>query len=258
MPSKTIIARAGAALLSLTFAAALPNGARAAFNLVQDGGFTSVAAGVTGPQQITGPAPSVLNYWSVPTYPGSYAFLFSTASGIDPATYGSKNIEYGGFVQLWGNATTFDNPNIVNFVGMDSTFQVGALSQAISGLTVGVNYALSFLWGGAQQQSYSSATTDQWNVSLGSQTESTPVVNVANHGFSGWLNQTLVFTATATTETLSFLASSNSGGVPPFALVANVSLYQVPEPTTVAIMLAGLAGLAARRLRRRNRKPDAS
>ena len=59
--------------------------------------------------------------------------------------------------------------------------------------------------------------------------------------------------ATSPTATLSFLAVGTPGGQPPFALFDGVSLVQVPEPATWAVLLTGvgLAGLASRRRVRR-------
>lgn len=261
-----VMFRAGAALFGLALGGVAAHGAQAGTNLVQNGGFETLGPGITTPQQITGG--SIVADWSVPTPPASYAFLFFTASGQGPATLGSANTEYGGTVNLYGPDSQYVSPNGGNIVGMDSSFQTGAISQTINGLTVGTQYAVSFDWAGAQQVGFSgdvscgtnpdpgNCTTDQWQVSLGGQTLDTPVTTVANHGFSGWMEQTLVFTATTTSEALAFIAVGTPGGAPPFALLDGVSLIQVPEPTTGAIMLAGFAALGALGLRCRKRHSD--
>ena len=74
---------------------------------------------------------------------------------------------------------------------------------------------------------------------LGGSTQNTSVVNVASQGFSGWMNQTFYYVATSSSEVLSFLAASTTN-VPPFALLANVSLTLAPEPSSSALVFTGL------------------
>ena len=75
---------------------------------------------------------------------------------------------------------------------------------------------------------------------LGSDFQNTPTVTVPNHGFSGWMQQTFTFTATSTTEVLSFLAVGDTP-VPPFLLLDGVTVDEyTPEPGSVYLMLSGL------------------
>jgi len=95
-------------------------------------------------------------------------------------------------------------------------------------------------------------------VSIGSTSMTTAQYDLANHGFSGWNNGELTFTATGSSEVLSFLAYGNVS-VPPFALVSDVSLTAgVPEPSTWALMLCGFAGLAFAGRRSARRKAVAA
>mgnify|MGYP001017060695 CR=1 FL=1 len=119
----------------------------------------------------------------------------------------------------------------------------------------GQPYQLDFWWAGAQLSLTTGATTDQLQVSLGNQTQSTAVVANPSQGFTGWMFQTLYFTAQNNSEVLSFLAVGGPSGLPPFVLLDGVNLNAVPEPSTLltASLAVGLFGIgAARRLRRRN------
>lgn len=245
-----------------------PYPANATLNLVTNGSFEMLGNGITTPQKIVGS--NIVSGWSTSTTTtNSYDFLFFTATGNGPSTLGSANTQYGGTLQLYGPDSQYVSPDGGNIVGMDSAYQVGALSQTITGLTAGAQYAVSFDWAGAQQSGYNGSvacggnpdpqtcTTDKFQVSLGSQTLSTQAITVANHGFTGWLQQTMIFTATAASETLSFLPAGTPNGAPPFALLDGVSMTQVPEPATAALMLSGMAGLGAvgwRRGKRANTK----
>jgi hypothetical protein len=138
-----------------------------------------------------------------------------------------------------------------NFIGADGAYEVGAITQTISGLTSGDFYTVGFYWAGAQQTGYTGATTEQWQVSLGSSTQSTAVLNNVSQGFTGWQYQTFTYQATSSSEVLSFLAVGTPNGQPPFALLSDVTLLvQTPEPATVVVVLSGLLVLAGVRRRR--------
>ena len=111
--------------------------------------------------------------------------------------------------------------------------------------------SITFYWAGAQQYNYDGATTEAWQVTLGNETHSTPVVSNVNHGFTGWQKTTLSFVVTSTTEVLSFLALGTPSGLPPFSLLDGVSITEVPEPTSLAVLGAclGVAGLLSRQRR---------
>jgi hypothetical protein len=188
----------------------------------------------------------------------SYNFIFASGSAD---TTGS-NGQYGN-LQLWGpgngsaNGLPATSPDGGNFVGADGAFQVGAITQIINGLITGNTYTVSFWWAGAQQSGFDGATTDKWDVSLGSETHSTSVVSLPSHGFTGWMQESFTYTATTTgSEVLSFLATGTPTGVPPFALLDGVSLNAnaVPEPETLVLLGIGVAGMLAVRRQQKNRR----
>ena len=176
------------------------------------------------------------------------------------STNSTANAGYGS-TYLFGanNGGTHDfttNPFAGNFLGADGAYNTGAITQTINNLVAGNVYALTFYWAGAQQQgaSFTSATTENWTASLGSQSFTTGTVNTPNKGFSGWMQQTFNYTATGSSETLSFLASGTPTGQPPFALLGGVSLNQVPEPSSWALFAGlGVACTVVGFVRRRRR-----
>ncbi len=127
----------------------------------------------------------------------------------------------------------------------------GGISQVINGLVVGENYILTFNWGAAQLANRTGPTTDSLQVQFGSDVVSTTPLAIASGGFSGWQHAQYQFTATSTSQTLSFLAVGTPYGLPPMAVLDSVSLTAVPEPTTWAMMLLGFGGIGAMIRRRR-------
>ena len=193
--------------------------------------------------------------WSVPAPSGSYTFLFTPGSADTTGVTGQW-----GNLQLWGpgngsnNGLPSTSPSGGNYIASDGDFQRGAVSQNITGLIAGDQYTLKFWWAGIQQKNFDGPTTEGWNVSLGSNTQSTGVVSLASHGFSGWQQETFTYTATSSSEVLSFLAYGTPGGQPPFSLLDGVSLTgpttATPLPAAlyfVAPALAGVFGFARRR-----------
>jgi hypothetical protein len=233
----------------LSIAAIAPASAQ---NLVTNGTFSTPGVtqsfqfgtygGYTPPQALSG--------W---TSSGGYNFVFLPTSTV--AVGVSGNLSLWSPVSSPSSANGFTNasPTGGNFAGADGAYGQADISQTINNLKIGHSYAVSFAWGGAQQSGYTAAngTTENWQVTFGSVTQTTKTITIANEGFSGWLNQTFDFVATATSETLSFFATGTPTGVPPFALLANVSVIDAPEPASLAMMLSGLTGLIGFARRRR-------
>jgi len=153
------------------------------------------------------------------------------------------------------DGTVANPPDGDNFVGADGDPTYSApFSQTISGLTVGGTYALSFDQAAAQQGGTFGATTEQWQASLGSQTNDSTLMNNPSGGFTPWNHQTLSFTATSSSEVLTFLALGTPAGGPPVALLSDVSLVATPEPSSVFLTLSTVALLALFAIRRQRKK----
>jgi len=223
--------------------------ASAAVNLVSNGSFEiNSGSGQIG-------SPSTVADWSVPS--GGYTWVYTSAASAQAGAPG----QYGP-LSLWGpnngsaNGLT-ESPDGGSFIAQDSAFQNQPIQQTVGGLTIGNSYNVSFYWAASQQTGYYTASYDNWQVSLGAQSFTTSTLNIPAEGFSGWQQQTFTYTATSTSEVLSFFANGGPPGVPPFALLDGVSLTSaVPEPSTLVAGAAVLLPVAAGLFRSRNRRQN--
>ncbi|OJW05551.1 MAG: hypothetical protein BGO49_02115 [Planctomycetales bacterium 71-10] len=231
------------------FACILAVGASARAELIQNGGFETT----TGVDKQIGYNTTVSDWASANG--NRLNFVFGEGSVSATGTYGDFTVwasTNGGAV---GN--TFDgvSPAGGNFIVADGDSRYSAaLEQTIGGLVVGQKYDLSFWWAAGQQRGFDGATTElSWIVSFGGETHSTEQLTNPEHDFQPWRQTTLQFTATSEVQTLSFLAwglPNTGSGIPPLLFLDGVSMNAVPEPTSVALMGLGIAGLVA--LKRRN------
>ena len=267
----TAVAFAAAALL-----AGAP-GAQAVTNLVANGNFESFTQSSPGGANnqlnngtSTGNAHGTnLTAWS------SAGYAFDFTQGSVAYTNGASCYESCGNLSLWGptnggvsgstsgtrspgNTTFTAVPGGGNFLAIDPAYQTpDTLSQTVTGLRQGGEYTLTFYYAGAEQYGFSAATTEGFTVGFGGSTVSTPTISNIAQGYTPWVQATYTFFATSASQVLSFTATGGpSGGDPPMALLADVSLTYAPEPATWAVMMAGLGGLMlAGRLWRRRSAP---
>lgn len=224
-------------------------------NLATNGTF-AVTGGSTsfqfGPGQNSSVASESLAGWST-TGGTNDVFIVNSTGAVQDG---------GSITTLWSpttggsqNGFTYKSPTGGNFVGVDTDLGTAAITQTINGLKVGATYAVSFAWAGAQEEGSTGASQEDWQVTFGSSTQTTQATNVASEGFSGWINQTFDFVATSTSEVLSFLGQDPSHStVPAFALLANASVTQVPEPASMAMLAVGAVGAFGMARSRRARR----
>lgn len=122
-------------------------------------------------------------------------------------------------------------------------YQPDAISQTVTGLTVGQNYLLT--WGYGDRPGGGGPYEAQ--VSFGGNLVTT------DYGTDSglWSSNSFLVTATATSEILTF-AGIEDGSDPSYGNeIADVSLSPIPEPISLAVLGVGMAGLGMLRRRKR-------
>jgi hypothetical protein len=233
--------------LALTFGA---SGSALADPVITNGGFETAS----GYGQLTGGTYSGVNVtgWT------------STNNGNTPGynfLYNQSNAASGGVISEGGpdialQPNTVASPAGGNFLALDPNFDTSAVfQQNISGLITGTVYYISFYYALDEQAGFPLTTplTAGFAVTFGSQTDNTSNLSINSGGnptgFSGWYSATLAFTATSSSEMLSFLATEVTSGGPPFMLLDGVRF--VPEPSTAVLTAIGAVGFIGVGLRRR-------
>lgn len=195
--------------------------------------------------------PTSLPGWNTSTTPSGNKILDCLVVTTDTTNL-CGTVAFGGGFKFWVNPGA--SPLGGNFVAIDgdATYE-NALQQTLTGLTIGAEYVVSFYQAAAQQSGFNGATTEQWQVSFGSQTKTSALMNTPNHGMVAWNFQSLRFQATAASAVLSFFALGTPSGQPPFVLLDGVDVNLVtPEPGSFVLLGLGLLAIPfGRKFRRK-------
>lgn len=233
-------------------------------NLLTNPGFETTSFGATtgyvcttNPTSGGGTCASAVTGWGVNGDGGGNAST-QTTPFAPQSSWNDHPSSYTAWVVLPGT-NTFNNgfgfttqpgvsPNGGNYIALDGDpTYASSIWQTINGLSVGAQYTLTFWQAAAQQGGTTGATTERWSVSFGSSTQLSTIMNNASGGTVAWNQQTMTFTATATTQTLNFFSVGTPAGQPPVVLLDGVSLIAVPEPVSAALLGTGILALAARK-----------
>ncbi len=233
---------------------------------------SSSGGGLASPNYTSG---VTVSGWSNPN--NGYTFVW-TQSSINSATkvngpagalslYNSNNGGAQNILTAGSAAGDLPASYTGNIIGADGGYQVGALESSPFSVVANQQYKVSFYYAAAQQSGFpNQQTSAQFTVGLGtsgnlysSGTTTTPLVYEPGNSSSAWSSYSATFTAAASSssEVLSFLSYGTPSGVPPFSLLADVTLDSVPEPSTVfagCLMLLPLGFTVVRYFRKANAK----
>ena len=156
----------------------------------------------------------------------------------------------------YGNVASPDGGSYLGIQDLDTFFprvNVGGFTQNVGGLQVGASYTLTF-YSMTNHDVFDPAALQDWIVSFGPSALTSQQTHYTGH--SDWIQTTMVFTAQATTQALTFVAEYLPGSYPEMLNIDGISLTKtagpVPEPATGGLLLGGLLAIAAD-VRRRTR-----
>jgi hypothetical protein len=213
-----------------------------AINLVVNGGFSdnnviaaSAYLGNTDPNKKT----TTVTGWTFGAFHGAgnsngdngYNFLVSDGTALFSNMAAEGNSPYGG-LSLYGTfeQTVSSADGSGWFIAADGWFDNASISQTLTGLTVGQQYTVKFSQASGQQVGFTGNEIEYWKVGFGGSTQNSTIMDITSAAaVTSWDPQSLTFTADATSQVLSFLASGTRD-VPPFALLSGVSVEAVPAP----------------------------
>ncbi len=183
------------------------------------------------------------------------------AAGADPtALTGWTFLNPGPTAEYWvafqGQASA-DGGTYLGVQDLDAFLprvNVQGITQTVSGLTVGDTYSLSF-WSMSNHDG--NGFLQDWTVTFGGQTQTgLQTTPNADNSSGTWVQSTMSFTASSTSQALTFVATYLPGSVPEMLNLDGVVLKgvsAVPEPSSWALLLAGLGGALAIARRGRSR-----
>jgi hypothetical protein len=214
---------------------------------------------VAAPLVANGDFDNIGNVWTNNTGLGSNDFL--TLGGVSIPDWtnvpGAANEfwvtvpnSYSGLTASPGNGSAY----FVDLTGQSNSLPFGGLEQAIA-TAIGKTYNLTFDLGAATTWNTGPLAGSALTASAtGSALLASQLFSLIPTGTNDWETETLSFTADSTSTTIEFLADSSQVnsryiGLDNVAVVA--ASTPVPEPFTLSLFGAGLAGAAALRRRKK-------
>ena len=219
--------------------------ANAQTNLVQNGNF-AVTGGTTSFQFGTfdgyTPAETLADWSST-----GYNFVFLPTSTSANSAYGTGNLTLYSSTTTPSNSFNNASPTGGNFIAADADYGTEPIHANHQRPDAGRDICRVIRLGGRPANRLhrrdDRTMAGQSGQQRGDHAEHQDRRPTRATGFTGWMDQTFDFVATSSSEVLSFLANGTPAGVPPFALLANVSMTQVPEPGSLMVLLSGITGL---------------
>ena len=204
-----------------------------AINLVTNGGFVPNTTIQSSNASKSYRIPSTTNQSAIPGWRltgNAYTVLTPDAADISVSGGGV----FGLYTSPGQKVASADGSGWIIQMDGDPTLNAN-LSQTLTGLTQGQEYIVGFYQAGGyvnQPSSYNQPTRNQFRVTFGSTTKTGALMNMAfGEVVEPWSYQQLTFTASSSSQLLSFVNVGGPLGQPPIALLSGVSVQAVPWET---------------------------